>query len=390
MNFKRTLTILSVLLISKTTFAATTIKIGLLANQSGYGILSGQQIEKSLRLGLDEANRKNMRSKDGLRYELVVFNTQGDPDLALDKLQMLHEQGVSIVFGPPSEEELSEVAGYAEKNKMLLLNVSSLPTGMLKSKKSIMQFLPDASGVSSSIASVMSKDGVSSAVLIHLDSVQMTAQAKSYGTALSRQKIKIQEMLHYEDKPESIQALVSNLIKQTSSSQSGKGSDKIGFVFIGHNREEDILSLAKNYPLLHRVKWYASDIAMKFSEVTEDSSLANFAADTHFKNAFLNVDLGEMNRRRVHGLLRSTLRLEPDPRSVVAYTVFRAVDAALSETGSYDQSKLKLALADIQSQGAASSKKISIGSSETANTISQINYWQVVRKNNRVVWDRVR
>ncbi|WKY42799.1 ABC transporter substrate-binding protein [Eubacteriaceae bacterium ES2] len=99
------------------------IKIGALLPMSGIWQDSGTAAETALNAALPYVN--DFLSDYGLSIELVVKDTQSDPDLALSGLEALKEQGITTVIGPMTSDEAFGVIDYANENGLLLISPSA-------------------------------------------------------------------------------------------------------------------------------------------------------------------------------------------------------------------------------------------------------------------------
>ena len=76
------------------------IAIGVVAPMTGPQAHLGVDIERGVRLGIDELNRKQLKvSGDVLTFELVVGDDQADPTVALQVARRMVASGVTAVIG---------------------------------------------------------------------------------------------------------------------------------------------------------------------------------------------------------------------------------------------------------------------------------------------------
>ena len=60
---------------------------------------SGKSTEAALKMALGDVNANFSKSNSSLRYELVVYDTESEPGLSLEKLRLLAKEGIRIVMG---------------------------------------------------------------------------------------------------------------------------------------------------------------------------------------------------------------------------------------------------------------------------------------------------
>ena len=88
------------------------VRFGALLPITGVYSSSGKSIEAALKMALGDVNANFSKSNSSLRYELVVYDTESDPGLSLEKLRLLAREGIRIVIGPATSAELESHEGF--------------------------------------------------------------------------------------------------------------------------------------------------------------------------------------------------------------------------------------------------------------------------------------
>ncbi|WP_048151792.1 ABC transporter substrate-binding protein [Methanolacinia paynteri] len=100
----------------------TQTKAGVLLPLSGTYEKEGNYILSGI---MAEANE----SGSGIEY--IIRDTGGDPETALEEIRKLHSSGIDLIIGPLTEDEITNVIGFAGENDMILLlpfeNSTDLP-----------------------------------------------------------------------------------------------------------------------------------------------------------------------------------------------------------------------------------------------------------------------
>lgn len=102
------------------------IKIGALLSKTGGGKSLGESAEAALQIALEDINDVLEMQNAKFRISLVIEDTQTNPDVALQKLQEFHAQGIRFVVGPQVSAEAEKILSYANENKMVLLSPTSV------------------------------------------------------------------------------------------------------------------------------------------------------------------------------------------------------------------------------------------------------------------------
>ena len=59
------------------------------------------------------------------RMNLVWEDTENDPEVALEKIQVLNSKGIKFILGPKTTDEIHHIKSYADSNDMVLISPSS-------------------------------------------------------------------------------------------------------------------------------------------------------------------------------------------------------------------------------------------------------------------------
>ncbi|MDG6996653.1 MAG: ABC transporter substrate-binding protein [Nitrososphaerota archaeon] len=102
----------------------TPIKVGVLEPLSGALAGPGQGIVDAIKLAALHVNESG--GIDGQPIKLIIDDVQTDPQTALTDLQNLYSvQGVQVVIGPPTTQQVLTIAQYATQNHILVVTSSA-------------------------------------------------------------------------------------------------------------------------------------------------------------------------------------------------------------------------------------------------------------------------
>lgn len=100
------------------------IKVGVLEPLSGALAGPGQGMVDAIELAALQVNESG--GIDGQPIKLIVDDVQTDPQIALTDLQNLYSvQGVHVIIGPPTTQQVLTVAQYATQNHIVLVTSSA-------------------------------------------------------------------------------------------------------------------------------------------------------------------------------------------------------------------------------------------------------------------------
>ena len=101
-----------------------TIKIGALLGLSGSSYESGLIQKKIFEQARHDANENLSKSNSSKRIELQIANTEINPDIALEKTKELVNNGVKIIIGPQTSDELKKIKPYVDSHDVLIISQS--------------------------------------------------------------------------------------------------------------------------------------------------------------------------------------------------------------------------------------------------------------------------
>jgi len=103
--------------------SANVIKIGVLAPLSGSLSQYGLDMVNAVEMAAEDVNK--MCAGRGVTFELVVKDTAGDPDQALQKVKELYNV-TRLIVGPLTDEELFRIRPFANVNHTLIISPTSV------------------------------------------------------------------------------------------------------------------------------------------------------------------------------------------------------------------------------------------------------------------------
>ncbi|MEX0767522.1 MAG: ABC transporter substrate-binding protein, partial [Microthrixaceae bacterium] len=123
---------------STTTTAAitATVKVGALLDLTGEGKTLGLASQSVLKAGVQSA------AEQGVKIELDVRDTGGDPETALKELTSLNEAGVTSVIGPQTSSEAKNILPYADENGIILISQGSTASTLATPTDSLFRMVP--------------------------------------------------------------------------------------------------------------------------------------------------------------------------------------------------------------------------------------------------------
>ena len=137
-----------------------TVTLGALLPLTGISSSLGESEEAALKIAFKDINENFSKNHSNLRLELVIEDTQTNPEVSLEKLKHLTIKGIRIVIGPATSAELEATQGYANSHGVLLLSPSSTAPSLSIPGNNVFRFVPDDTHQAQAISKLMWNDGI--------------------------------------------------------------------------------------------------------------------------------------------------------------------------------------------------------------------------------------
>lgn len=251
----------------------TGVRIGAIMPLTGTWAPLGRNAAAGLELALDQVNRYLVN--DGLRIDLLVRDSSGDPALALAALGELAGQGVKTVIGPVTSGEAAAMVAYADAHDLLLISPSSTAVS-LALPDHLYRSVPNDTHLAQALALIVSGAGYRQLFPVYLDDVYGNdlVGALREQAALATPAFQVPGGLAFAGTT----ADFNDLAAQLEAAVAGLSPAETALLLIG--READALALFRSAGAdspLAGFKWFASNDVIRQPSVLDDPEAAGFA-----------------------------------------------------------------------------------------------------------------
>jgi branched-chain amino acid transport system substrate-binding protein len=268
---------------SEATSESEDITIGALLPLTGNLASIGEASQVALEVSTEDINGYFSGLGSGKNVEVIVKDTQSNPETALEQLKELDEMGITMVIGPQASNEVEAVLDYANENGIILLSTASTAPSLGIPDDNLFRLVPDDTNQGMALAKFMQQDEISIVIPMYrndvwgnglVDEIEMSFEALD-GTVL--------EGVTYETDNMDLSAEVESLNEKVVAATSEYNEESVAVVLCSYGEVTDIFALAQEYPALSEVDWYGTDgIALNDGLINDDDA-ANFAAATNLK-----------------------------------------------------------------------------------------------------------
>jgi len=325
------------------------IPIGALLPLTGDLATYGQMCQEAFLLAVNDVNEWLKALGKPWRLKPIVEDTVANPQQALDKLMALHAQGVKVVVGPMSSDEVLAIKSYADSNQILVITQSSTAVSLAIPGDFIYRFTAPDNYQAKAIAHIMWSRGIRFVVPIWRGSswgdglVNYTKSVFEDICKISGEDCGWDSGIRYDPNAREFSTEVATLASKVQSYVNRYGKDKVGVLMISFEEGATIIAQALNYPILSEVKWEGSDGTYGTSKFVEDPNIAEFVVKTEMWNTMTYPEESPL-RDRVKNYIKQKLGAEPISYAYFTYDAVWAIALAIDHTGSYDGTTLRNAI----------------------------------------------
>ena len=265
-------------------FAQETVKVGALIPFSGGLSIMG----KTAQAALDTAESNVDRLFFDMDFEIIAEDTETNPDVALEKIKILHDQGIKVIIGPFSSSCVEKIKPFADENHILIISPTSTAPSLAEDDMIFRMHLND-NYKAAAVAEFMQQQDYQSVTLLYRDDTYGNEYASAFkplwidlgGTVVGEVKYSA-DQTDFTDTVQQLNQLVQDNINTNSASQSA-------VLAISYEEIGDIAKAASQHEALSQVKWIENESASHIDAFLNDEDVKNFALQTEFTFAAVAV-----------------------------------------------------------------------------------------------------
>ena len=259
-----------------------TILVGALLDITGDWSSLGESSKIALNIAVTDINDYFSSIDSKKRIEIIIKDTKGNPEKALEELKLLKEKGVMTVIGPQSSSEVKAVKNYADQNNILIISQGSTAHSLAYPNDNVFRFVTDDVYEGKAVADLMNKDGIKAIIPIWRDDAGNgglhAAVTSSFedrgGIALDGQK--------YDPDTKDFKEIIEKLNLIAEEVISEQGADSVAIYLAAFNEVINIFNEASKYSNLSQVKWYGSNGVALSSALIDNTEAVEFAIKTEY------------------------------------------------------------------------------------------------------------
>ena len=253
------------------------IKVGALVDFSGPLSTHGIDTKNNLELAKEDIERYFKEHNMPYRVEILPEDTRLDPNLALQKVQLLRGRGVDLFIGPLSSSEVKTILPYTLSNKIIVISPSSTALPALigatspEQKKYLYRFVASDDLQGEAIASLVADLGIEDVVILYRDDAWGKGLSQETRKNLPKYGVNVIDYIAYPSNPSPADwsPYITKVEEDVKKAVNSKGKDKVGVIYIGFEEGATLFSQIPEDSILLKVVWIGSDGIVKSDKLLE-------------------------------------------------------------------------------------------------------------------------
>jgi len=357
------------------------IPIGALLAMSGPLSTFGKREAIAAKMAIDDVNAYVSKLGLDVKFKLYIEDTKVMPEEALARLSSLAARGVKVVVGPMASSEVAAVKSFADSNKIVVISQSSTAPQLAIPGDYIFRFVPTDLFQGRALARLAEALGLKKVAAIY--------RGDAWGDGL---------FLAFKENFEKIGGVVKGVrydptakdlspeVRKLSEIVSGFGAGPdVGVLMISF--EDDgisILTVAKDDPVLMKVKWFGTDGTAQSTKMIEEVGdiMAKLGG---FPNTLFQPAMSPKQEEFVERFEKIAGEA-PDAYSLNIYDAVWVAALAIIEARSYDSELIAKILPDVASRYFGVSGWTLLDKNGD-RAFGDYAIWSVVKKDGKYVWE---
>ena len=271
---------------------AETVRLGGLLSLSGNWSSLGKSSQIMMEFARDDLNLYLKHHGSNKRIELMIRDTQLQPELALDHYKNLVAKGAVSVIGPQSSAEVAALVNEVNKRKVPIISQGSTASSLALFRDQIYRMVPNDKHEAEALMALFKQRGVKTLVPawrqdpgnqgLH-DSLQAQLTANG-GVMLPGVPYSTNDQQDFAP----VAAAMNQQLNEALAAAGGKTSE-VAIYVAGFDEVARLMNAAVQFPNLKSVRWYGSDGVANSTVLLNDAVAAQFAMDVDYPNPNLGA-----------------------------------------------------------------------------------------------------
>jgi branched-chain amino acid transport system substrate-binding protein len=314
--------------------------VGALLSLTGNWSTLGVDSQAALEIAAQDVNTQLAAQGAASRVQVVVADTQLNPDTALQELQAMAKSGIRIVIGPQSSAEVRVLKPYADQNGIVLISQGSTASSLAIAGDNIFRFVPDDTREAAAMAALLRADGIRTVIPVWRADTGNHDLAASVRQAVQADGGTVTDGVEYaanNQSPASSQDFTAELeaIKsQISQAVAASNASSVGVYLAAFDEAAALFAQASADPVFSSVRWYGSDGTAQSQAFISNPAAAAFATRAGYPCPIYALDEALASRwKPVADQILARTGIPPDALALSAYDALGVATLAAVQAG---------------------------------------------------------
>ncbi len=250
-----------------------TIKIGVLCDLSGPLSTYGHDIKDALTIAQKDIDNYFKAHNEPYVVSFDFEDTQVNPTIALQKVQMLNSRGIKLIIGPMGSGEVANIRNYVTQNQIIIISPSSTAIPPLigctkpSDKKFIFRFVATDDFQTKAIARELKSAGIKAVVITYVANAWGKGLYQCIKPKLEKEGIVIKDVIPYDQNTADFSSYIQRMANDVNQLVKQYGNTHVGVIAFSYEEVADMLSQIPDNSILFKVTWFGCDGCAKSSQV---------------------------------------------------------------------------------------------------------------------------
>jgi branched-chain amino acid transport system substrate-binding protein len=259
-----------------------TIKIAGLFSETGGLSYLGLTSEEAIKIAIGEINKDYENRSIPYRFELTVFDTKIDANLALDAMRTIGAGGFKLVIGPQTSAELIAIKPIADSLGIMGVSPSSTTSLLSVPNDMVFRYAPGEQIVGEAMAKSIYLKGKRALVCISRNDAGSLGLNNAISSNFKNQGGVTVSAGNFNGTDVDFTAVLSEVNKQINNYAKTYSKSQIGVLSTSFDETILLFKQANSDTTLSSVNWYGGVGFFKNNAITTNTAASQFAVNTKF------------------------------------------------------------------------------------------------------------
>jgi len=266
---------------------AEAIRLGGLLSIKGNWSSLGKSSQVMMEFARDDLNVYLKQHGSSKRIQLLIKDTQLQPDFAVQHYQQLIAQGAVSIIGPQSSSEVAALVEPVQKRRVPIISQGSTASSLSVPGDRIYRMVPNDTHEAEALRALLRLRGVKTLVPAWRDDAGNQGLHDSLQSQFTAEGgVMFPGVKYSTDDQQDFTPIVAEMNRQLGEAlaAAGENSSTVGIYVAAFDEVARLMNAATQFPLLKSVKWYGSDGTAHSEILQNDAVAAQYAIDVGYPN----------------------------------------------------------------------------------------------------------